>query len=123
MYPQNTEVPAGTISAIDEWLDAYVCDLYKHQPMAQDWARISKVIEELGETISEMILFTGQNPRKTRDPNAKDRMLKELADVVCTGTLAIQHFTKDETITLAIIAANWSKIHGRVPASEDSSQI
>ena len=103
-----------SITSIDEWLDGNVGSTYNVAPLAQDWARVSKIAEELGEAISELILYTGQNPRKPIDPDAYERMLKELADVVCTGTLAIQHFTKNEEATRSIIDANWAKIEGYV---------
>ena len=85
------------LSQVDVWLDQYVSDQYKDQPLAQDWARISKVAEELGETISAFILATGQNPRK---PNTGDMVpvMEELADTAITAILAMLHFTKDESV-------------------------
>lgn len=82
------------VAAIDQWLDGNVADLYKDHPIAQDWARISKVAEELGEAIQCYIGVTGQNPRKGVI-NDMDDVLEELADVAWTAILAIQHFTKD----------------------------
>jgi NTP pyrophosphatase (non-canonical NTP hydrolase) len=93
---------ASAIHRIDEHLDAGVADKYKDQPMAQDWARISKVIEELGETITEFIGVTGQNPRKGTYSDM-DAVLKELADVALTGFYAIQHFTKDRDVTMELV--------------------
>jgi hypothetical protein len=107
------------IEDADLWLDGLVSDDYKAQPLAQDWARVAKVIEELGEAISELILYTGQNPRKGRDPEARDRMLAELADVVVTGTLAIQHFTKSLELTDGYLLRSWEKLAGRIPVAED----
>src|SRR5450755_5196821 len=77
MYDSEYQI---AITAVDRWLDANCSEDYKSQPLAQDWARVSKMIEELGEAISEIILFTGQNPRKPRDLTARARMLKEIAD-------------------------------------------
>jgi hypothetical protein len=94
---------------VDAILDEQVAQIYKDQPLAQDWARVSKVIEELGEVISEMILETGQNPRKGRDPEAFTRILKELTDTVMTGVYAIQHFTKDIDATERIMALAQAK--------------
>jgi hypothetical protein len=88
---------------IDEYLDDGVHNDYKVQPLAQDAMRIVKVAEELGEAVQEFILWTGQNPRKGSDDEAEDRMLNELADVVWTGILAIQHFTKDASATESIL--------------------
>jgi len=112
MYDSEYQI---AITAVDRWLDANCSEDYKSQPLAQDWARVSKMIEELGEAISEIILFTGQNPRKPRDLTARARMLKEIADVITTGTLGIQHFTRDADETMSIIYANMSKILNRNP--------
>lgn len=86
----------------DEWLDGAVSDKYKDQPLAQDWARVAKVIEEAGEAINALIGMTGQNPRKGTYAETAD-LLGELADVALTGIYAIQHFTKDGDITLSVI--------------------
>jgi hypothetical protein len=97
--------PRFWLEAIDLHLDAEVGQDYLEQPLAQDWARIAKVQEECGEAIAELILWTKQNPRKALrgDTRTKDDVLKELADVVITGALAMQHFTKDATETQRII--------------------
>lgn len=83
------------LSQVDVWLDDQVSDIYHRQPLAQDWARVSKIGEELGEAINELILLTGQNPRK-QQTDSLDPLLNELADVACTALLAMLHFTKDD---------------------------
>lgn len=95
------------IDKFDQWLDDNVADEYKEQPLAQDWARVSKVIEELGETIQCLIGMTGQNPRKGV-VNTLDDMLDEMADTIITGILCIQHYTKDEDETQAVILDRWA---------------
>jgi len=103
------------IAEIDKWLDGDKLGLiYKQEPNAQHWARVSKVAEELGEVIAELILWTGQNPRKPLDTNAYGRMLGELADTALTAILAIQHFTKDEDETENIMIARQARIGSRV---------
>jgi hypothetical protein len=102
---------------VDEWLDAAVSQDYKDQPLAQDWARVCKESEERGESIAELILATGQNPRKGTDPEAAGRLLMELADRVVTPFFAIQHFTKDERRTWAIVAAAFTKAAQRAAAA------
>jgi hypothetical protein len=77
---------------LSDWLDKNVSQEYKDQPLAQDWARIAKVQEELGEAIAEFISWSGQNPRKPRKLSARDDMCKELADTVLTGIYALCHF-------------------------------
>lgn len=42
-------------------------------------------------------------------------MLKELGDVVVTGILAIQHFTKNGYDTKGIIQAAIQKLESRIP--------
>jgi hypothetical protein len=101
------------IARSDNWLDGLAGPQYQRQPLAQDWARVSKVIEELGETIAELILYTGQNPRKPQDAMAKERMLKELGDVALTAILAMQHFTKDADLTNQFLSIALAKIASR----------
>lgn len=92
-----------TIVRVDEILDDNVSGIYKEQPLAQDWARIAKVIEEAGECISELILYTGQNPRKGEHPERYGHMLMELADTALTSIYALQHFTKDIAVTQQVL--------------------
>jgi hypothetical protein len=93
------------IQTVDTWLDEGTSATYKDQPLAQDWARVAKVGEEAGEAIAELILWSGQNPRKPQDNTARERMLGELGDIAYTAILAIQHFTKDTEITTGVLEA------------------
>ncbi len=104
----------AVIRRADAWLDGSVDGRYKDEPLGQDWARVAKVCEEAGEAISALIGYTGQNPRKG-NTHVLDQVLGELADVVCTGTLAIQHFTKNTTWTDQIIKASFDKLRTRIP--------
>jgi hypothetical protein len=90
------------VAAIDEWLDREVAPEYKDQPLAQDWARVGKVIEELGEAIRALIGYTGQNPRK-RVTHSQQEMIDELADTAITAILAMEHFTKSPSESRQII--------------------
>lgn len=94
------------VEAIDAWLDKNVSSPYTSMSLAQDWARVAKISEEAGEAIAELILLTGQNPRKGTHPEAYRRLLMELADTALTAIYAIQHFTKniDETEIILIDA-------------------
>jgi hypothetical protein len=105
------------IHAIDRWLDSAVSEEYIRQPMAQDWARISKVGEEYGEAVQAFIGYTGQNPRKGVI-NSREEVLEELADTALTAILAIQHFTKNTALTKEIIRNKVKKIEKRVPINE-----
>jgi NTP pyrophosphatase (non-canonical NTP hydrolase) len=103
MSYQEDSIDWQAISDIDQWLDDGVSMDYRIQPLAQDWARIAKVIEELGEAVQAMIGYTGQNPRKGVT-NGRDKVLEELADVVFTAILAIQHFTKNDSETRRVLS-------------------
>lgn len=103
------------VKEVDEWLDRDCGRLYHEQPLAQDWARVAKMSEELGEAIAELILATCQNPRKPLDPEAKTRLLAELADAALTGVYAIQHFTKNVDETARILSIAQSKHDSRIP--------
>jgi NTP pyrophosphatase (non-canonical NTP hydrolase) len=113
MSYQEDSIDWQAIRNIDAWLDDNVGKRYKHQPLAQDWARISKVAEELGEAIQAFISYTGQNPRKVVAHNMDD-VLRELADVTSTAILAMQHFTKDSAETRDILRQKLTIIEARV---------
>lgn len=101
------------IETVDIHLDTLCHNDYVEQPLAQDWARVSKIGEELGEAIEALILYTGQNPRKGKSGNV-GLLLAELADVHCTAILAIQHFTKNIDTTTMIVVESYEKIGRRV---------
>lgn len=110
----NDTIDWQAITKIDNWLDSRVGVEYWNQPLAQDWARVSKIGEELGEAINELIKATGQNPRKGIDVDSWDKLRLELADVVFTGILAIQHFTKDSQLTRDILMHKLATIETRI---------
>lgn|SRR5487761_66646 len=97
---------ADQIVALDTYLDGNQGNRYYGQPLAQDWARVSKIAEELGEAIQALIGVTGQNPRKGEYGDLDD-VLAELCDVEVTAVLAIQHFTKHALATMALIDDRW----------------
>lgn len=105
------------VSNVDLLLDSGASYQYQTQPLAQDWARVAKIQEEAGEAIAELISLTGQNPRKGIDPQARQRLLQELADTALTGIYAIQHFTKDIWETERIIRAAQDKHINRLSIS------
>lgn len=92
------------IEILDQWLDSKVAPDYQAQPLAQHWARIAKVAEETGEAIQALIGWTGQNPRKGITNSVAD-VTDELADVVITGILAMQHFIHDADMVARLIDA------------------
>jgi hypothetical protein len=102
-----------TLSEVDKWLDEYVAVEYSQQPKAQDWARISKVGEELGEAIQAFISATGQNPRKPRTDDLLP-VLDELADTALTSILAMLHFTKQPSLVGRLLTDKTRKIAVRM---------
>lgn len=85
------------MSKVDMWLDENSPELRSGQPLAQDWARIAKISEEVGEVVQAFMLHTGSNPRKGKGENM-DAVLCELTDVIYTAILAMLHFTKDPAL-------------------------
>ena len=106
------------IKKVDAHIDEATAQRYKDQPLAQDWARVAKVAEEAGEAVSELILWTGQSPRKGEHPESRAKLLAELADTVVAAMCAIQHFTKDLAVTQAILISAQRKALARVQATE-----
>jgi hypothetical protein len=100
------------VATLDAWLDDNVGVLYKEQPLAQDWARISKVQEELGEAVRAFIGYTHQNPRKIGEVPWSD-VINELADTAVTAILAMQHFTKDAKQVAGILDESFDHIMRR----------
>lgn len=106
-------IDLDAVAFIDQWLDDGVAGHYP--AMAQDWARVAKIAEETGEAVSELIAATGQNPRKGEpDPDARERLLVELADVALTAILAIQHFTKDTDTTGWLVENRLESLRARI---------
>lgn len=89
-YLEDT-IDWSTVQWINDYLDREVASDFKEQPLAQDWARISKVAEELGEAIAAFIGMTGQNPRKGVTHTQVD-LASELCDVALTAIYAMEHF-------------------------------
>jgi hypothetical protein len=90
------------IERLDTYLDREVSQQYKDQPLAQDWARLSKIGEEYGEAVNAFIGTTGQNPRKGFF-GSEDDVDNELVDIALTAILCLQHRTKDLDVTETII--------------------
>jgi hypothetical protein len=111
---QTIGISLERVRAIDRWLDEEVDSEYKRQPMAQDWARVGKVIEELGECVRALIGLTGQNPRK-RKTHGLDEVMNELADTAWTAILAMQHFAKDDKTVPFLLAEKLRLIYERMP--------
>lgn len=138
---EDVPVILRIITAVDAWLDGAVAETYRGQPLGQDWARVAKVGEEIGEAqeeldalalaatqarvaalnvpagraIAALIAVTGQNPRKGVHGTRAD-LVKELADVACTALFAIQHITKDTDETWEVFTGALAKAMSRVPA-------
>jgi hypothetical protein len=116
---KGTVMAGGTLTRllaiirnVDLWLDAEVAGEYAAQPLGQDWARVAKTAEEVGEAIAALIAMTGQNPRKGVCGTLDD-LLGELGDTAVTAIFAIQHFTKNEAETGAVVVAAMEKAGAR----------
>lgn len=113
MSYQQDSIDWQVIEQVDLWLDGAVSEHYKRQPLAQDWARISKVGEELGEAISAFIGLSGQNPRKGIYASYDD-LANELADTALTAIFALQHFTKNTSTVKHILLSKQQAIYERM---------
>ena len=96
------------IRNVDEWLDSEMSPDYAAQPLAHDWARITKVCEEAGEVWKALSRETGENPRKGAC-GTEDELLEELADTASAAMCAIQHRTKNTARTASVIMAAMEK--------------
>jgi hypothetical protein len=115
--PLHLEDALAIIELVDAYLDSSASGDYREQPLAQDWARITKVCEEAGEVWKEWSRYTGENPRKGLC-GSEAELLGELADTAAAAMLAIQHVTKDRARTWAVVAAALLKAQSRVGACE-----
>ena len=91
------------VREVDAHLDATTAQPYKDQPLAGDWARVTKVCEEAGEVWQALSKLTGENSRKGVC-GTEDELLGELADTAMAAMCAIQHLTKDTERTQAVLA-------------------
>lgn len=80
------------IARLSKWIDAANAH---RDPEARTWGRMAKVAEEAGEVITEMILRTGQNPRKPQTAN-DNALLKENLDVAITALGNVEHLTGNQ---------------------------
>jgi hypothetical protein len=115
-------ISIDVVTAVDKYLDDNVSQVFKDQPLAQDFARALKVIEEVGEALSELISFTGQNPRKPQDDSARERFLLEMADAALSLVYGIHHFTKSADHTRQYLAAAQSKHISRVMMADSADK-
>jgi putative hydrolase of HD superfamily len=106
---------------IDAHIDASRSRPFLDQPLAGDWARVTKVCEESGEVWAALSMATGENPRK--GTGSWEKVLEELGDVISAALCAIQHLTKDEARTLAVMTAALRKAHDRIPGGSPDGQV
>jgi hypothetical protein len=109
----DLETALGIVERVDAYLDSSASPEYRAQPLAQDWARVTKVCEEAGEVWQEQSRRTGENSRKGQC-GSDEELIAELADTVSAGMCAIQHVTKDPARTWAIVAAALLKANSRI---------
>jgi hypothetical protein len=111
----SLETALAIVTDVDAYLDSAQAPEYREQPLAQDWARVTKVCEEAGEVWKEQSRRTGENYRKGRC-GSDEELLGELADTASAALCAIQHVTKDSDRTWDVFAAALLKARSRVVA-------
>ncbi|HET9893737.1 MAG TPA: hypothetical protein VFQ44_02275 [Streptosporangiaceae bacterium] len=107
----------NAVEVIDAYLDSHRNPEFLEQPLANDWARITKVCEESGEVWKELSGLTGENYRKGIC-GTEEKLLGELADCVASAMCAIQHRTKDIGKTWAVVSAAFAKAMQRLNDAE-----
>src|SRR5215472_403388 len=85
----------GAAALMSRTIDEGTSSVFRSQPMAQHFARISKCAEEVGEAVEAFIGCTGQNFRKGVTHKWGD-VYSELCDVTLTGAYALTHFVGAE---------------------------
>jgi len=101
------------VETVDAHIDSATAPQYRDNPLALDWARITKVCEEAGEVWRALSKLTGENPRKGVC-GTEDELLGELGDTASAAICAIQHRTKDTAATWAVVSAALIKARQRV---------
>lgn len=101
------------VEIVDAHIDSATGPEYREQPLAADWARVTKVCEEAGEVWKALSKLTGENPRKGVC-GTRDELLAELGDTASAAICAIQHLTKDTDETWLVVSAALLKARLRV---------
>ena len=105
------------VEMVDAYLDSHRSPDYLEQPLANDWARVTKVCSEAGEVMDALANLTGENYRKGTC-GTRAELLGELGDCVSAAMCAIQHLTKDTGQTWAVVSAAFAKARSRAEAAE-----
>jgi NTP pyrophosphatase (non-canonical NTP hydrolase) len=107
------------VEIVDAHIDSATAPEYRAQPLALDWARVTKVCEEAGEVWRALSKLTGENPRKGVC-GTRDELLGELADTASAALCAIQHLTKDTDQTWTVLSAALQKARRRVSEHQEA---
>jgi hypothetical protein len=120
-YDRGLEDDVSAVLGVLEVVDAHLDDAgpqwAKDCPEANMYRRVGKAQLEAAEAMEELSLLTGENPRKGRHPEARDRMLAELGDTAVAALLGIQSQVKDTSQTWAVFLRAVGKARDRVPAN------
>lgn len=115
MTTMTLEEILDVIVLMDAHLDSAASPEYQAQPLAQDWARVTKPCEEAGEAWRAFSRLTGENPRKGKC-GTMDEVLGELGDTAASALMAVQHLVKDRQRVLEVLSAAMEKARARALA-------
>lgn len=108
-YGQVLRTMGGEVARLSAWIDA--ANVHR-DPEALTWGRMAKLAEETGEVISEMILHTGQNPRKPQQ-DQHDTLIKENLDVAITALGNVEHLNGNDGSSLILLLVHLSSTIAR----------
>lgn len=81
-------------------------------PEALGWHRVAKTAEEAGEAISEWLLRTGGNPRKSQSPD-DSKVIKELLDTAMAALGAVEHLRGNDGECMNLLAEHAVSVYNR----------
>ena len=96
-------ITISNMAKVDLWLDDMAAPEYGVQPIAADWSRIAAIATAAGEVAAEFEHYRASNPYAGDGPDFMP-VMRALSNVVLTAICTMNHFTKSEVTTGAIMA-------------------
>lgn len=101
-------ITISNMAKVDLWLDDMAPPEYGLQPIAADWSRIAAIATAAGDVGRAFEEYRASNPYAGDGPDFMP-VMRALSELVLTGICTMNHFTKSEVTTGAILADHESK--------------